>query len=96
MLEQAAFVKLLQDRRLDRKIGQRVVDSFLPFAVRQIRAQRHPAAAPTQRRKSAHFKKQVALFLTELGCFAPIVNLQPRNDRVLRQAASDRAARCKG
>src|ERR1051326_710778 len=53
--------------------------------MREICAERDTAAAPAERRESAHFQKKIAIFLTESRCFAPVMNLQAWYDRVLRQ-----------
>src|SRR6266536_5154934 len=85
VLKQAALMKSLHYRwgRLER--CERVLDPLLPFSVRKIASECNAAAAPAERRKSAHFQQKVPIFLTELGGFAPIVNLQSGNHRVLRQ-----------
>src|SRR6266404_3965706 len=85
MFEQAAFVKALHDRRRRIERCERVFDSLFPFGVREIGAERNSETAPAERREPAHFQKKIALFLTELRRLAPIVNLQTRDDRVLRQ-----------
>src|SRR5436190_3002588 len=51
----------------------------------QIASECDAAAAPAERRKSAHFQQKVAIFLAKLRGLAPIVDLQARNNRVLRQ-----------
>ena len=85
MLEQTALMELLQNRGLLAETRQRMFDSFLPFAVRKIGAECDTAAAPTERRKSAHLQKQKSIFLTELYQLVPIMNFQSRNDGMLRQ-----------
>src|SRR5882724_8481272 len=51
----------------------------------QIAPERNTAAAPAKGRKSAHFQQKVAIFLAKLHGLTPIVDLQARNNRVLRQ-----------
>src|SRR2546430_15358241 len=51
----------------------------------EIAAEGDAATAPAEGRKSAYFQEEISFFLTEATRLAPIVNLQPRNDRVLRQ-----------
>src|SRR6266566_6533801 len=62
-----------------------MVDPALPFRVRQIGTERDATATPAEGRKSADLQKKISIFLAELGGFAPIVNFQARNDRMLRQ-----------
>src|SRR5215831_8838649 len=85
VLEQSAFVEFLEDRRTRLERRQRVLDSFFPFAVRQIAPERDSAAAPAERRESADFQKKVAIFLAEFGSLTPVVNFQSRNHGMLGQ-----------
>src|SRR5258708_336753 len=85
MLEQAAFVETLYDRWRRVEGGKRIVDPFFPFGGGEIGPERNSTPAPAERRESAHFQKEIAIFLAELRCFPPIVNFQTRNNCVLRQ-----------
>src|SRR6266480_2715156 len=85
MFEEMALMKALQDRGRRFECRERMVDPALPLSVWQISAERNPAAAPAEWRKSANFQKKFSIFLAEPGGFSPIVNLQAWNNRVLRQ-----------
>ena len=85
MLKEITFAKSLKNRRIRLEGRQRVLNSLLPFGVRQIAPERNPATAPAERRKAAHFQEQLPIFLTELRGLAPILNFKARDDGVLWQ-----------
>jgi len=58
VLEQAAFVKFLQNRRSRFEIRKRMLDSSLPFRVRQIAAKRNAPACPSRGAKIRSLSKE--------------------------------------
>ena len=78
-------MKTLQDCGRPFKRGEGVVDPSFPFRVWKIGPERDSAAAPTERRKTAYLQKKISISLAEFGRFAPIVNSQPWDDRMLWQ-----------
>src|SRR5207237_4178733 len=83
MLKQPSFMKALHDRRRRIKSRESVFDPLFPFGVREIGPERGSPTGPAERGKAAHFQKEIALFLAELCRFAPVVNFQTRNHRML-------------
>src|SRR5256714_10607605 len=84
MIDQARLMETLHETWRGLEIHEGFVNRAFPFDLRHIGADDNSATPPPQRRKAAHLNEKVPLFLAEFAGLAPILDLETRNDRVLR------------